>query len=208
VEDVRLAAQRAIARAEWRIGQSVAALTTVGKGGLTSCAGIDALAIRRALMATTPLKEISVRDEAGNPRCPELAGGTRARALSRELRTADDRVLLSVIQQIDLNERALRITWHRAGDPLQLIAHIPADVFMPDGSSGAAASEPAVRVMLNEGTLIAVPADRLEAADDGDTIHAHNQSTRYPLLANATVSRAAVFAEHSDLRCSYSPLRC
>jgi sensor c-di-GMP phosphodiesterase-like protein len=199
-EEVRLAAQRAIARAEWRIGQSVAALTVVGKNGVTSCAGIDALAIRRALMATTPLKEISVRDEAGSPRCPELAAATRARALSRELRTADDRVSLSVVQQIDLNDRALRITWHRAGDPLQLIAHIPADVFMSDGSSGMAASEPAVRVMLNEGTLIAVPADRLDVTEEGDTIRAHNQSTRYPLLASAAISRTAVFAEHADLR--------
>ena len=134
-------------------------------------------------MATTPLKEISVGTRRAIRVARSSAGATRAQALSRELRTADDRVLLSVIQQIDLNERALRITWHRAGDPLQLIAHIPADVFMPDGSSGAAASEPAVRVMLSEGTLIAVPADRLEAADGRRPIHAHNQSTRYPLLA-------------------------
>ena len=33
-EEVRLAAQRAIARAEWRIGQSIAALAAIGKGGL------------------------------------------------------------------------------------------------------------------------------------------------------------------------------
>ena len=199
-EEVRLAAQRAIARAEWRIGQSISALAAIGKGGLTSCADVDVLAMRRALMATTPLKEIALKDEAGNPKCQELTGATRARALSRDLRTADDRVLLSVVRQIDLNERALRITWHRAGDPLQLVAHIPADVFLPDGSSGRAASEPAVRLMLSEGTLIAVPADRLDAAHEGDAIDAQNQSTRYPLLASASVSRTAAFSEHADLR--------
>jgi len=199
-EDVRIAAQRAIARAEWRIGQSIAALEAIGKGGLESCADVDVLAIRRALIATTPLKEIAVRDEAGNPKCQELTGASRARALSRDLRTADDRVMLSVVKQIDLNERALRITWDRPGQPLQLVAHIPADVFLPDSSSGRAAGSPAVRLMLSEGTLIAVPGDRLDAGEESDAIEAQNQSTRYPLAASASISRTTALAEHSDLR--------
>jgi sensor c-di-GMP phosphodiesterase-like protein len=200
-EDVRIAAQRAIARAEWRIGQSIEALAAIGKEGLASCADVDLLAIRRALIATTPLKEIALKDEAGNAKCQELTGTTRARAISRDLRTADDRVLLSVVKQIDLNERALRITWHRAGQPLQLIAHIPADVFLPDGSSsGRAAGSPAVRLMLSEGTLIAVPGDRLDLGQESDEIEAQNQSARYPVMASASISRAAAFAEHADLR--------
>jgi sensor c-di-GMP phosphodiesterase-like protein len=198
-EDVRIAAQRAVARAEWRIGQSISALEAIGAGGLASCGEVDVLAIRRALMATTPLKEIALNDAAGHPRCQELTGATRARALSRELRTSDDRVLLSVIKQVDLNERALRITWHRASDPLQLVAHIPADVFLPDSSSGRAASSPSVRLMLSEGTLIAVPADGFNSTQDNDTIEAQNRSTLYPLAASASVSRGAAFAEYSDL---------
>ena len=72
-EDIRLAAQRAIARAEWRIGQSISALAAIGQGRAhRSCADIDLMAIRRAVMATTPLKEIAVKDEAGKPRCQEL----------------------------------------------------------------------------------------------------------------------------------------
>jgi len=198
-EDVRIAAQRAIARAEWRIGQSVSALEAIGAGGLTSCGDVDVLAIRRALMATTPVKEIALSDQAGNPKCQELTGATRARALSPDLRTADDRVLLGVVKQVDLNERALRITWHRAGDPLRLVAHIPADVFLPDGSSGRAAGHPSVRLMLSEGTLIAVPTDGPDSAQDNDTIQAQNRSTGYPVIARASVSRAAAFAEYSDL---------
>lgn len=198
-EDARIAAQRAIARAEWRIGQSVSALEAIGAAGLKSCADVDVLAIRRALMATTPVKEIALSDQAGNPKCQELTGATRARALSRDLQSTDDRVLLGVVKQVDLNERALRITWHRAGDPLRLVAHIPADVFLPDGSSGIAASHPSVRLMLSEGTLIAVPTDGPDSAQDNDTIQAQNRSTRYPVIARASVSRAAAFAEYSDL---------
>jgi sensor c-di-GMP phosphodiesterase-like protein len=200
-EEVRLAARRAIARAEWRIGQSIAALSEIGTAGLKSCADIDLGAVRRAVMATTPLKEISVADEAGNPRCLTSGTVTQAPMLSRELRTADDRVFLAVIRPAELDGRALRVAWRRAADPLQLIGHIPMDTFLPDGSAGKAASDPVVRVMLSEGTLIAAPTEGREgAAEDGDTIRAQNHSTRYPLLATATVSRAAVFAEHGDLR--------
>jgi len=200
-EEVRLAAQRAVARAEWRIGQSIAALTAIGQGGLRVCSDVNAGAVRRATLTTTPLKEISVTDQAGGLDCLSRGGPTQSRTLSRELRTADDRVFLSVIQLPDLNERALRITWRRATDPLQLVAQIPSDVFLPDGSSSQAASDPVVRVMLSEGTMIAGPSGRIDSAEeDGDTITAHNQSTRYPLLATAAVSRAAVFAEHDDLR--------
>jgi sensor c-di-GMP phosphodiesterase-like protein len=200
-EDTRLSAQRAIARAEWRIGQSIATLAAIGAARLTACADIEPDAVRRAVMTTTPLKEILITDESGKPRCLSAAGGTQARALSRELPTADDRVFLSVVLPLDSGERALRIRWQRTGDPLLLSGHVPADVFLPDSLSSKAASEAVVRVMLNEGTLIAAPFDKHETETaDGDSIIAHNQSTRYPLVVTATVSRAAVFAEHADLR--------
>src|SRR5437016_4401923 len=124
-EDVRLAAQRAIARAEWRIGQSIATLTAIGRFGLQTCADVDAGEVRRAVLTTTPLKEISVTDKSGNARCLPPAGATQPRMLSRELRTADDRVFLTVIQFPEHDERALRMTWRRAADPLQLVAQIP-----------------------------------------------------------------------------------
>jgi sensor c-di-GMP phosphodiesterase-like protein len=197
--EARLAAQRTIARAEWRVGQAIAALTAIGTSRLASCADIDSAAVHHAVMTTTPIKEIAVVDEAESARCLRSAGAPRV--LSRELRTADDRVLMSVIRPADGAERALRIRWHRAGDALMLSAHIPADLLLPDSLSSRAATDPLVRVMLNEGTLIAAPFDKHEsAAADGDSISEQNQSTRYPLVATATVSRAAMFAEHAELR--------
>jgi sensor c-di-GMP phosphodiesterase-like protein len=197
--ETRLAAQRSIARAEWRVGQAIAALAFIGASRLASCADIDVAAVHRAVMATTPIKEIAVVDAAEVAQC--LPPPSAALALSRELRSADDRVLLSVIRPTDSGERALRIRWHRAGDPLMLSAHIPADLLLPDSLSSRAISEPVVRVMLSEGTLIAAPFDKHEnAAAGADSISVHNQSTRYPLVVTATVSRAAMFAAHSDLR--------
>jgi sensor c-di-GMP phosphodiesterase-like protein len=197
-EEIRLATQRAVARAEWRIGQSIEALAAIGSGRLQSCADIDADAIRRAVMTISPIKEIAVVAADGLPQC--VPSGMEIRSYSRELGTADDRVSLAVVRHLTVGDRALRIRWQRVGDPLSLVARIPADVFLPDSSAGTA-SEPVVRVMLNEGTLIAAPFDTREsAAADRDSISAQSQSSRFPLVVTATVSRAAVFAAHADLR--------
>jgi sensor c-di-GMP phosphodiesterase-like protein len=196
--DVRLAAQRAIARAEWRIGQAITALATIGASPLRSCGDIDLVAMQRVMMATTPIKDIVIADERGNPRC--LTGWIKEHPVSRELRTADDRVFVSVVRQADEGQRMLRIRWHRSGDPLQLYASVPVDMLLPDGVSGLAVSDPVVRVMLNEGTLIAAPSDRPESAADGVAVSAHNESSRYPLVVTATVARSAALREHSDLR--------
>ncbi len=200
-EEVRLASQRAIAQAEWRIGQAVEALTAVGQTALNSCADVDPRALRQAVLTTTPIKEIVVTDESGAEQCAPSGARAQPAMLSRELRTADDRVFLGVVRSSDLRGRALRITWQRVGDPLRLASTIPSDVFVIDGALRGTSSVPVVRIMLSEGTLIAAPASALEGtAEDGDTIRAHNQSNRYPLLATASVSRAAVFSAHNDLR--------
>ena len=199
-DDVRLAAQRSMARAEWRIGEAVEALEIIGEKGLASCADVDAELFRRVVMRTTPIKDIAVVDENGSPRCLPSASA-QMRALSRELRTADDRLQLQVIRPNERDTRALRLIWRRAGDPLHLLAYIPADVFLPDGASNAAASNPVVRVLLEEGTLLTARDDTETSVQaDGDAISAQNASTRYPLITTATVSRGAVFADRGELR--------
>src|SRR6185436_2513681 len=167
--------------------------------GLRSCADVDLDVVRRVVMSTTPIKQIAIVDAAGQSHCLPFVAA-EAHALSRELRTADDRVFLSVIR-IEQGERAMRLVWRRAGDPLRLTAQIPADVFLPDGAANTAASNPVVRIMLNEGTLIAARDDIEEGAKaDAGSINVQNASTRYPLVVTATISRAAVFAAHSELR--------
>ena len=199
-EEIRLAAQAAVARAEWRIGQAIAALEAIGKNSLRTCVDVDLDLVRHMVMSTTPLKEIAVVDEAGNPRCLPSGIVAPVPALSRELRTADDRVFMSVIRFAGQDERALRLVWRRADDPLHLAALIPSDVFLPDASSRTAARAPIVRVMLGEGTSIVTPFGKDDDLAYGNSIAVQNQSTRYPLTVTATVSRAAVFGEHADLR--------
>jgi sensor c-di-GMP phosphodiesterase-like protein len=195
-EEVRLAAERAVARAEWRVGQAVAALAEIGEAGLKTCADLNADAVRRVVMATVPVKEIALIDATGAAPCPPFSAAV-SRPLSRDLHGTDERAFLAVVRQHDAGVRALRVTWRRAEDPLALVAVIPAEMFLPDAPDARAPSEPAVRVMLEEGTLIAAPTGPEDA--EGDSIVARHVSTRYPLIATATVPRAAVLAEHRQL---------
>src|SRR5258708_15097401 len=195
IDEVRFAAQRTIARAEWRIGQSIAALEKIGAGGLRTCADIDLDALRRAVVTVTPIKEIAVVDATGTPRCLPSTFGAPTRMLSRELATADDRVFVTVIRPLEHGDRALRLTCRRAGDPLRLVAHSPSDVFLPDGAANVAASNPVVRIMLQEGTLIAArDATEERAYADGEAFSAQNPSTLYPMIVTATLSPAAEVA--------------
>ena len=54
-EEVRLAAQHAIAKAEWRIGQTIDALSEIGAVPLQTCADLNAETLRRAVLTTSPL---------------------------------------------------------------------------------------------------------------------------------------------------------
>ena len=91
------------------------ALETIGETGLRSCADVDPDAVRRVVMSTTPIKQITVVDAGRQSAMPAAGAAARRTALSRELRTADDRVFLGVIRT-EQGERALRLVWRRAGD--------------------------------------------------------------------------------------------
>ncbi len=198
-EEVRLAAQRAVARADWRIGQVIAALETVATAELASCAEAELDALRRAVMTTTPIKELSVVNADGTVRCQHLGLATQSWPLSRELSTADAGVFIAVVRPLDLRGRALRVTWRRPGETLALVAFVPSDMFLPDASASPAASEPEVRLTLNEGSLIAAPANAQDPVARSDVAFAQRQSTRFPLMATASVARSAIVAEHGDL---------
>ena len=174
-DETRLAAQRAIARAEWRIGQSIAALAAIGATRLTSCADIDAEAVRRAVMTTTPIKEIAGRRRGRHAAL--LAARARRRVRCRA-NCAPPTIACSSASSCRSRsgERALRIRWQRAGDPLLLLRAYPGGRVPARQPVEQGGSEPVVRVMLNEGTLIAAPFDKHESARRGRRFDQRAQS--------------------------------
>ena len=201
-EEVRLAAQRAVARAEWRIGQVIAAL------------GRDREGRAGALRATSMPRRAPHRDDdnaaqgdrgrrpAGVPRClPAGSDRAGARPVARPAHRRRSRVSRGGPSGRSGRAGAAHHVAPRRRRRCSSPRTIPADVFLPDGSSSRAASDAgrarhAERRNADRGAVRQAGQRR----EDGDSIRVQNQSTRYPLIATATVSRAAVFAEHGDLR--------
>ena len=70
-EEVRLSTRRAIARAEWRLGQAIAALSEIGKAGLKSCTDIDPGAVFELLREGQRV-EFTPEDSQKGPRAGDV----------------------------------------------------------------------------------------------------------------------------------------
>jgi sensor c-di-GMP phosphodiesterase-like protein len=200
-DEVELAARKAVKRAEWRVSQTLAGLADIGHIATESCADLDLDALRRAIMTTTPIKELSIMSDDGAVRCAHFGFAGQSWPISRELAAGEGDVMFAVVRPLDLRDRALRIRTHRAGEVLTIAAYVPADMFLPENSSTM--DGPQVRIMLAEGTMIAGPEEASQepqqpALDKGALV-ARGVSARYPIIVVAQESRAAVFAVHSDL---------
>ena len=175
-----------------------------GQAGCDSCADIDLDAVRRAVMS-----DHADQGDRGRRRgrqvahCLPSGAGRRRRRCRANCAPPTIACSSRVVRRPNSGERALRITLApRRRSAAACPPTFRPTCFCPTARPSTAASDPVVRVMLNEGTLIAAPSTSTRTAPRTATIRSasQNQSTRYPLIVTATVSRAAVFAEHSDLR--------
>lgn len=198
--DVQTSAKKAVSRAEWRIDQALVGISGLSSASIESCSDVDLGELRRAVMTITPVKELSVVGPDGEVRCAHLGLGGETQMVSREVETAGDaNVRLAVVRVPDRHLRGLRIRWHRASEPLSLAALLPADMFLPDNDMGSGATDPGIRIMLAEGTLI-VGGGPSAADDDGsDRLYGRVESTRYPIVATASISLSRLMSDRRDL---------
>jgi sensor c-di-GMP phosphodiesterase-like protein len=197
--DVGASARRAILRAENRIDQTIEGLRRIATGA-ADCDKVDLAALSRAVVTTTPIKEIALLGADGSPQCQHRGLPAHPWLLSREVAIAGSGVLLAVVRPLDMRERTLRVHWRPSEQGLGVAAFIPADMFMPGDPVEASADRPEVRVMLSEGTVIA--GSDIETpwpAALADTVLVQAESQRYPLVAVASARRSALAAVHSEL---------
>jgi hypothetical protein len=110
----------------------------------------------------------SMRPAIRNACCRSAA---KAHALSRELRTADDRVFPERHPRRTGRPRAAPHLAPRRRSAAPDGGRFRSTSFLPDGASNTAASNPVVRIMLNEGTLIAGARRHADGARaDADSI--------------------------------------
>ena len=204
---VEQTARTAVARADWRIDQAINTLSYLWSTEVTSCVDINLQTLRRAVMMTTPIKELSVIGQNGSTSCDHLGLAGQSWLVSRELTTQNPYVVIAVVRMADRADRALRVRWQRPNDPLSLAAFVPADMFLPDVTREDDKDKRDVHVQLADGTLLSAtravltpPEEQLEhtTAPD-DRFIARITSARYPVTVIASTSRAEFMAEHGDL---------
>ncbi len=197
-EEIGASARRAILRAENRIEQAIAGLHKVALR-TADCAEVDIEALNRAVITTTPIKEIAVLGPDGSAQCQHLHLVAHSWLLSREMPVGEG-ALLAVVRPLDLRERALRVRLRPHNESLSVAAYIPADMFMIDHAIKPKEVHAEVRVMLSEGTAIAgTDVEAPGTMSPEDTVVVQAQSERYPLVAVASARRTALMATHTEL---------
>ena len=159
--------------------------------------------VRRAVMSDHADQGSRRRRRGRQPAVPAGRCGARTRgAVARAAHRRRSRVSRRSSAPSDFGERALRITWRRAGDAAAARRadsgrRVPARRRVGQCRERAGRAHHAQRGNADRGARRrAARAPRKMAIRSAS----QNSSTRYPLIATATVSRAAVFAEHADLR--------
>jgi sensor c-di-GMP phosphodiesterase-like protein len=130
-DEADISARRAMAVAESRVSQVVRTLDDLAAVGVDSCRPEDAILLRRAAFATTPIKEIAVLDAGGKPLCtdPDLPQGER-KILSSEPLSGTVGYTIDIVT-LGNGERAVRLRRHVATGPNSIAALIPAALFLP-----------------------------------------------------------------------------
>jgi sensor c-di-GMP phosphodiesterase-like protein len=200
-EEVEQVAKRSLAVADRRAGVIIRALTDLGRRGIGNCSPADIEALRTANFWTTPIKEVSVVDAAGQTLCTDLgvALGPRLVVTSQPL-TADADIVIEVIQFGEHRHAMIRIRQAASGHARTLAALAPAELFLPLAAMPADAGV-ALAITTADGHLLSeggVPQQ--SAVSDKDRFAATISSNRYNLLATASLPREQVLAAYSNLQ--------
>jgi sensor c-di-GMP phosphodiesterase-like protein len=170
-----LQARDILARADARLQRVATALTDLVAAGVTSCRQSDLEAMRRAVYATTPVKEVALVDSRGAVLCSHHGFGSDHRGLTAEQAVPGTMFTLAMVRFGDGQEPALRL---RAPVGLHYLAMlVPTEVFETDDVTGAAEGL-GIRMMLAGAPTVLRPLGEPAKPDD---IRATATSSLFPI---------------------------
>jgi sensor c-di-GMP phosphodiesterase-like protein len=201
-EEVEQVAVRSLALADRRAGRVIRALADLARRGIDGCGPDEIEAMRRANLTTTPIKEMSVIDPAGNTICTDLGIplGLRQVVSSHPL-TADGGILIEVMRLGDRRESMIRIRRAGAGDANTLAALIPTELFLPLTAGTAEGSGvKALAITTRDGAPLSEGGDtQQDGPNDKDRFAATAKSDRYNLVATVSLTREQVAEAYAYL---------
>ncbi|CUU41533.1 EAL domain-containing protein [Blastochloris viridis] len=170
-----LQAKDILVRAEARLHRSAAALADLVAGGVKTCRQGDIEAMRRAVYATTPLKEVALVDAQGAVLCSHHGFGSDHRGMTAEQAIAGTSLTMSMVRFGDGQEPALRL--RVAVGQHYLTVLVPAEVFETDDVA-APAQGLGIRLMLAGVPTVLRP---LGEPVDSDDVQVATGSGQFPV---------------------------
>jgi sensor c-di-GMP phosphodiesterase-like protein len=197
-EEVDTSVRRAIALAETRASQVIAALDGLAARGVDSCQPDDLAAMRQAAFDTLPIKEIAVIGPGGQTLCTDLGlpSGQRKVIWSEPVSGAGWYSLALV--QLENGQSMLRFSRAVEGGPNGLAAMVPAMQFLPQVSTQGGPFSAFAQIATASGALIGNVGERADATNG--TFVAAKKSDKFGFSTEISMSRERLNEGHSDLR--------
>jgi sensor c-di-GMP phosphodiesterase-like protein len=201
-EEVSLAAKRAIALSEKRLGSVIAGLNDLADRDVTSCNPDHVKAMHQTAFAVSPIKELAIVNADGETLCTNLGIPLGHRdILSRPVTTSGDAFVIEVVRIDGRDEPMVRIRRIVSIGKESLAALVPADLLLPKVSPHVGPFPIFLRLTTRDGTLIEESGAALAEEEGSDErIVVHVRSNDYGLAVLASTSLAAVHASYLGIR--------
>lgn len=201
-EEVALAARRAIALAETRLGSVIAGLNDLAGRGVTSCSADHVKAMHETAFAISPIKELAIVNTDGETLCTNLGIPLGRRDIvSRPVATSSAAFVIEVVRIEGRDEPMVRIRRIVSDGRDGLAALVPADLLLPKVSPHVGPFAIFLRLTTRDGTLIEESGASL--ADDEapeDRVVVHVRSNEYGLAVVASTSLAMLHMSYLGVR--------
>ncbi|MGH6725605.1 MAG: EAL domain-containing protein [Pseudolabrys sp.] len=196
--EVDTSAKRAIALAESRVSQVIAALDGLAARGVDSCEPSDIAAMRQASFETTPIKEIAVLGPSGMTMCTDLGLPLDERKLISSEPLVGAKWYTIDIIQLDHGQSMVRLRRNVDGGDNAIAALVPAILFLPQVSTQGGPFSAYAHIATANGVVIGNIGTRPVPGDAA--FLARTKSEKFGFEAEISMPRGHVIAGHADLQ--------
>jgi sensor c-di-GMP phosphodiesterase-like protein len=195
--EVDLSARRTITIVESRIGKIVEALDELAAKGVDSCRPNHADALRRTVLATIPIKEMSIVGPDGQTLCTDHGLPLAPRKVVATQRLGGD----TTLELVRIGDKsAVRIRRAVAGAVTTLAAVLPTELFVAQTSTHGGPLNAHARLTMRDGTVVCEGGAAPSVEPAGPSYVASLDSDRYGLTVSMALDRASVAEGNSELR--------
>jgi sensor c-di-GMP phosphodiesterase-like protein len=200
--EVATAARRAVALANSRLQQVIAALDKLAAQGVNSCQPAAVDAMRQTAFSVMPIKEVAIVGAEGQTQCTHLGLplGQRNITASVSLVGAEGYTIdiVKIVQNVQNGQQMVRLRRKVGAGPNEIAALVPALLFLPQVSMEGNPFSAYARIATRDGTVIAVTGVRPKGEDARFAVKV--TSEKFGFESEIVAPRGMLPAEHAGLK--------